>query len=149
MRRAVLLGLLAGCGCATIPPGPIGVSVYQARLDAPPAARAMPDGCTLVSTSKRVSLTELDMEGQKDPYRVERLAAADAGSNALLVLSKQVISRHDAECPGASRITDCPPGFGAWFDVVFESYACSPDGLRTLSRAGSPPATSPLATSGH
>jgi len=110
----------------------VDVPVYQAPLDAPPARRAMPSGCRLVRTSKRASMTELDMQGQKDPYRVQRHEAAAAGANALLVLSKQVISRHDPDCPGASPITDCPPGFGAWFDVVFESYACLADALQKL-----------------
>jgi hypothetical protein len=130
MRPTILLS--AFVFCATVGSAPIDVSVYQAPLDAPPARRAMPSGCRLIHTSKRVSLTELDMQGQKDPYRVQRREAAAAGANALLVLSKQVISRHDPDCPGASPITDCPPGFGAWFDVVFESYACSADALQKL-----------------
>ncbi len=82
-------------------------------------------------------MTELDMEGSHDPFRAQRREAAAAGGNALLVLSKQVISRHDSECPGASRITDCPPGSGAWFDVVFESYACPREALDKLSTATS------------
>ena len=142
MRGAVLAVLLAGLSVASAPP--LDVRVFQAPLDAPPAKRAMPEGCRLVQTSKRVSMTELDMEGSKDPFHTQRHEAALAGANALLVLRKLVISRHDPECPGASRITDCPPGSGAWFDVVFESYACSREALEKLSRAtGSPPATSP------
>ncbi len=132
MRLTILLS--ACMSCVMVASASIDVSVYQAPLDAPPARRAMPSGCRLVHTSKRVSLTELDMQGQKDPYRVQRREAAAAGANALLVLSKQVISRHDSDCPGASPITDCPPGFGAWFDVVFESYACSADALQKLRR---------------
>jgi hypothetical protein len=73
------------------------------------------------------------MEGQKDPFRRERNAAGAAGANALLVLSRMTVSRHDSECPGSSPITDCPPGFGAWFRVVIESYVCTPDALRGLS----------------
>jgi len=78
-------------------------------------------------------MTELDMEGQKDPFRVQRNEAGAAGGNVLLVLSRMEISRHDSECPASSPITDCPPSFGAWFDVVIEAYSCTPDALRTLS----------------
>ena len=130
MRLTTLL--IACMSCVMVVSASVDVSVYQAPLDAPPAQRAMPSGCRLVHTSERVSLTELDMQGNKDPYRVQRREAAAAGANALLVLSKQVLSRHDSECPGASAITDCPPGFGAWFDVIFESYACSADALQKL-----------------
>ncbi len=84
-------------------------------------------------------MTELDMEGQKDPFRVERNEAGAAGANALLVLSRMTISRHDSECPGSSPITDCPPSFGAWFSVVIESYACTPDAVRRLSMPSRPP----------
>jgi hypothetical protein len=145
MRLTILLS--AWMSCAMLASASVDVSVYQAPLDAPAARRAMPSGCRLVHTSKRVSLTELDMQGQKDPYRVQRREAAAAGANALLVLSKQVISRHDPDCPGASPITDCPPGFGAWFDVVFESYACAPEALEKLPPAATTPATPPPATS--
>ena len=145
MRLTILLSACMSCAMVASPS--IDVSVYQAPLDAPPARRAMPSGCRLVHTSKRVSLTELDMQGQKDPYRAQRREAAAAGANALLVLSKQVISRHDPDCPGASPITDCPPGFGAWFDVVFESYACSSEALQKLSPTETTPATSPPPTS--
>jgi hypothetical protein len=149
MRRHALVGFFVGIACAALASEAVSVSVFQAPLDAPPARRAMPAECRLVHTSKRVSLTELDMQGQKDPYRAQRREAAAAGGNALLVLSKQVISRHDSECPGASPITDCPPGSGAWFDVVFESYACPVETLEKLSRAVPPPATDLSATSRH
>jgi hypothetical protein len=146
MRLAILLSACMSCVMVA---ASIDVAVYQAPLDAPPARRAMPSGCRLVHASKRVSLTELDMQGQKDPYRVQRREAAAAGANALLVLSKQLISRHDPDCPGASPITDCPPGFGAWFDVVFESYACPPEALQKLSPTETTPSTSPPTTSRH
>jgi hypothetical protein len=92
----------------------------------------MPAGCRLLSTSARRSTTELDLTGQKDPFRAERTAAAAAGGNALLVLTKQTMSRRDFECPGSSPITDCPPSFGAWYDIQIETYACPPDALRTF-----------------
>ena len=47
--------------------------------------------------------------------------------------ARQVISRHDPDCPGASPIMDCPPGSGAWFDVVVERYACTQEALRALA----------------
>ena len=85
------------------------------------------------------------MEGQKDPFRVERNEAGAAGANAMLVLSSMIISRHDPECPGSSPITDCAPSFGAWFRVVIESYACTPDAVRELStRAASGTGHSPI-----
>jgi hypothetical protein len=129
---SLLLLVMLGCGCATRPPDLAGVRVYEASLDAVAAQRAMTSGCRLVKTTKKTSMTELDMTGQKDPLYVQRRDANRAGGNALLVLSRQVISRHDPECPGASPVTDCPPGSGAWFDVVFETYACTLDALDKL-----------------
>ena len=92
----------------------------------------MPDGCLLLATKPPVDMTELDMEGQRDPFRIQRNDAGAAGGNALLVLSQMTVSRHDSECPGSSPITDCPPSFGAWYRVVFESYACTPEALARL-----------------
>ena len=121
------------CSCVTLSQEGAGVSVYQAPLDAPPAKRAMPEGCVRRTTRPSVAMTELEMEGQKDPYRAERNLAGAAGSNVLLVLLKQTVARHDFECPGSSPITDCPPSSGAWFRVVFESYACTPDAVQALA----------------
>jgi hypothetical protein len=135
MRRPTV-SALALVACVSTPQAAVipKTGVYEATLDTPPAARALPPGCELVHRSKRVSLTEMEMRGQKDPFRAQR-APAGAGANVLLVLSKQVISRHDPECPGASPITDCPPSSGAWFDVVFEQYRCSSEALQQLSRS--------------
>jgi hypothetical protein len=120
------------CGCATLPADQTQVPVYRAPLDGPPSRRAMPEGCRLLTTSSPVSMTELEMEGQKDPYQIQRSRARSDGANVLLVLSKTIIGRRDLECPGALRITDCPPGSGAWLRVVFQNYACTPEALRTL-----------------
>jgi hypothetical protein len=95
----------------------------------------MPEGCRLLARRSPVSMSELDIEGQKDPFRPARNETAAAGGNTLLVLSRITISRRDWECPASSAITDCPPGGGAWFRVVLESYACTPDALRHLSAA--------------
>jgi hypothetical protein len=132
MRRCFLL-LVLTCGCETLTPQGARVSVYRASLDGLPAQRAMPAGCRLLSTQPAVTMTELDIEGQKDPFRTARNEAGAAGGNALLVLSRMIISRHDSECPGSSPITDCPPSFGAWFRVTLESYACAPDALDRLT----------------
>jgi len=56
--------------------------------------------------------------------RDEHDRAAKAGSNLLLVRSRVVVPRRDFDCPAASPITDCHGTLSAWFDVVFESYAC-------------------------
>src|SRR5262249_21170165 len=118
MRWWLLLLAAAVWSCATLTPDGMGVSVFRAPLNAPPAQRSMPSGCRLAFTRPRVSMPELDLEGQKDPFRLQRNEAGAAGANALLVLSQRTVSRQDSECPSSSPITDCPPGFGAWFDVV-------------------------------
>jgi hypothetical protein len=80
-----------------------------------------------------VSWSELDLEGQKDPFRAERNEAGAAGANALLVLSRVTMGRRGSgDCATNSPITECG-GLGARFRVVFQSYACTPQGLRELS----------------
>ena len=116
------------------------VAVFRAPLDGPPSGRAMPADCRLLQTAKPVNMTELEMEGQRDPFKVQRADAAAAGGNTLLVLSKIIQPRRDFECAKAMRITDCPASSGAWLQVVFESYACSAEALKTLS---TPPAKVP------
>ncbi len=95
----------------------------------------MPEGCELLSSTPPTDMTELDLEGQRDPFRAQRNQAGAAGANALLVLSRMTVSRHDGECPSTSPITDCPPSFGAWYKVVVEGYRCPSDALRRLSAA--------------
>jgi hypothetical protein len=108
------------------------VAVYKASLDTAPANGRMPDGCRLLAQKPPVDMTELEIEGQKDPYRVFRNEAGAAGANALLARSRVIVSRRNFECPSASRITDCPGSSGAWLRVVFETYACTPEALRDL-----------------
>ena len=136
MRWCAALPAVLICGCVTLTPAGAQVGVYRAPLRDPPAERKLPEGCHLLARRPPVSMTELDMEGQKDPFRPERNETAAAGGNALLVLSRMTISRRDWECPASSPITDCPPNVGAWFRVVIESYACTPDALHHLSAAG-------------
>jgi hypothetical protein len=127
----VFAGALAGC--ATLTPEGARVAVYRAALDNTPSRRGVPEGCRLVEAKPAVDMTELDLEGQRDPFRVQRNEAGAAGANALLVLSRMTISRRDFECPSSLPITDCPPGFGAWYRVMFESYACTPEALARLA----------------
>ena len=129
--------LTAGAAGVTLTPAGAKVTVFRASLSAPPAGRAMPAGCTLVSTSRPAEINELDLEGQKQPFRAERNRAAAEGANALLVLTRMTISRHDDECPSTSPITDCPPSFGAWYRVVYENYTCTPEALQDLLSRGS------------
>jgi hypothetical protein len=129
----LLFAAVFACGCATLTPEGKRVSVYRAPLDGLPSQRTMPEGCRLLYAKPPVNMTELDLEGQKDPFRMERNEAGAAGGNAVLVLSRMRQSRRDFECPVASPITDCPPSFGAWFRVAIEGYACAPDALRKLA----------------
>jgi len=107
--------------------------VYQAPLDGAPAERSMPGECRLLATKPAVAMTELELEGQKDPFLQERNEASAAGANALLVLKRMTAGRRDSECTVGLRITDCPPDSGAWYRVVIESYACPPEDLKALS----------------
>jgi hypothetical protein len=122
---------------AAAPPRPAevepSVAVFRAPLEGPPSGRAMPQGCRAIQTTPPRTMTEVEMDGQRDPYKAERASAATAGANALLVLSKVIMPRRDFACPPPLRITDCPGSTGAWLQVVFESYACTADALKTLS----------------
>jgi hypothetical protein len=132
MRWLMICITTACCRCATVPPTGARVGVYSAPLDSTQARHGMPAGCALLSATRPIAMTELEMTGQRDPYREQRDAAAAAGANALLVLSRMTVDRHDYECPSTSPITDCPPSSGAWFRVVFERYTCTADALRAL-----------------
>jgi len=86
-----------------------------------------------MATKPLITMTELEMEVPTQPYRRQREEAAASGGNALLVRSRQIYSRLDLNCLAASPITDCPDSSGAWFDVVFESYSCTPEALQELA----------------
>ncbi|PYR36153.1 MAG: hypothetical protein DMF89_26225 [Acidobacteria bacterium] len=128
----VLLGVLA-YGCATLTPGGAHVTVFQARLGDPLPQRSMPGGCSLVGTRPPARMTELDLDGQKDPFRKTRNEAADAGANALLAVRRTIMDRRSSECPPSLRITDCAGSLGAWYDVTVETYSCTPDALASVS----------------
>jgi hypothetical protein len=118
-------------GCTAVTPAGAKVAVYQAPLDAPPAANRMPAGCVQVARGKPAYWSELQMASY-DPYRVERNRTGSVGANVLLVLSRMLVPRLTGDCAAASPITDCPPLEGAWFELEFVSYACSSEGLAWL-----------------
>jgi len=120
MRHCALL-LLFCCSCApTLTHEGGQVAVYDAKG---PDAK-MPDGCRLIEAKPPVTMTEFEIMGQHDPYRVVRNEVAAAGGNSLLVRKRVVRSRQSLDCPAASPITDCPGQSGALFEVTFESYSC-------------------------
>jgi hypothetical protein len=138
MRWPMLCIAIACGGCATVTPAGARVAVYSAPLNSTQPRHGMPAGCTLLSSTSPVAMTELEMTGQNDPFREQRDAAAAVGANAILVLSRMTVDRHTFECPSTSPITDCPPSSGAWYRVVIERYACTPDALRALPAVQEP-----------
>lgn len=132
-----------GCAPALTTQGR-GVAVYVAKSGGAPKDNQMPDGCRLLATRPPVVMTEAEIAVQKDPYRVARNEAGGAGANAMLVRSRLRQPRQTFNCPAGAKITDCPGNSGAWFDVVFESYLCTPEALRVLNTP--PPPASPRPT---
>ncbi len=130
----ILLAAAALVGCASAPPSPAAskVPVYAAPLDEPATSHRMPEGCDEISRQPAAPWTELAMTGVRDPYARQREETAAAGGNVLLVLSQMIVPRQCSSCPAASPITDCPPCTGAWYDVVFVSYACPARALGEL-----------------
>jgi hypothetical protein len=133
MRSFAIAAVVCACGCVTLTTAGSNVRVFRAPLEAPLDRRAMPADCRLVAATQPIPMTELEIEGQKNPFARERNAAGANGGNALLVLSKEVIGRRNFDCPSASPITDCPGDSGAWFRIAFETYACTPEALLQLS----------------
>ncbi len=138
MRVLPLLVAVFASGCVSLTPEGARVAVFQAPLDGTAAQRTMPAGCRIVSSRPPVTMPELDLKGQKDPFRAERNEAGAAGANVLLILSQMTLARRNGECPNASPITDCPGSFGAWYRVEVETYSCSDDALHALSPAPRP-----------
>jgi hypothetical protein len=73
------------------------------------------------------------MELQSHPFWRQQDAAGTSGANVLLVLKELARSRRDFECPSTSPIRDCPGSSGAYFNVTFEGYRCTPDAIRILN----------------
>jgi hypothetical protein len=143
-RRFLLVALTALTpACASLTAAGSKVAVYQTPLDGTGAQRSMPEGCRLLATKPPVMMPEIDLLGQKDPFRSERNEAGAAGGNALLVLSTQTVGRRSFECPASSPISDCGGDFGGWYRVQIESYACSPDALGRLPSFSRPGVTQP------
>ena len=143
-RILLVLSTVALTGCVSLSPEGARVSVYQAPLDASAEHRAMPQGCDRLSASPQTVMTEEEMDGIHDPYRVERNRAAAAGANALLVLSDQFMPRRQSSCAATLPITDCPGSSGAWYHVEFEQYSCTTAAMQALAHA---PRVSPAADS--
>jgi len=133
MRSSLVLPAVLLCGCATLTPGGARVTVFQARLNDPPPQRSMPAECTLIGTKPPARMSELDLDGQKDPFRKDRNEAAAEGANAMLALRRMIIDRRNSECPPSMRITDCSGSLGAWYDVTVERYSCTPEALAAVS----------------
>ena len=135
MRFAKVAPLLLVVACApTLTHEGANVSVFEVPQASAPDTK-MPDDCKLVASKPPVKLTEMEMYGVKDPYRLMRNEAGAAGANALLVRSHMIIARRDTDCPAKAPITDCPGKSGAWYEVTFESYSCSADALQKLAPA--------------
>jgi hypothetical protein len=117
----------------TLTPAGARVSIYNAPLDGPPALREMPDGCQRLSVSAKDWITEAAIEGQATPFAKQQNASAAAGGNVLLVLKKDIRGRRDPDCPASAKIRDCAGSSGAWYNVVFESYMCTPEAIETLN----------------
>jgi hypothetical protein len=147
MPRGTLLLVLIAAGCApTLSSQGAGVSVYLLKMETSPPDSRMPEGCRLLGTKPPVTMTEAEIAVQKDPYRVARNEAGADGANALLVRSSILVPRRTFNCPVASPITDCPGNSGAWYSIVFESYACSPEAVQQLKTPPPPPRPKPKAT---
>src|SRR5262245_34649719 len=134
MRRTALV-LLAwvASSCVTLTPEGTRVSVYTAPLDGLPVQREMPDGCRRLMTLPKDWMSELELAAKDNPFAKQQNATAAAGANVLLVLKQLGRPRRDVECPNALPILDCPGSSGAWYNVAFEGYACTPEAIRTLN----------------
>jgi len=119
MRRYLLVLFVCACAPALTHQG-AQVTVYDAKS----ADAKMSEGCRLIAAKPPATMTEAEIMGQHDPYRIVRNEVAAAGGNALLVRRRMVRSRQSLDCPAASPITDCPGQSGALFEVTFESYSC-------------------------
>jgi hypothetical protein len=77
-------------------------------------------------------MTESEIAGQAHPFASQQNASAVNGGNVLVVLKGLMRSRRDPDCPASSPIRDCPGSSGEWYHVVFETYMCTPEAIRTL-----------------
>jgi hypothetical protein len=136
MRRTSLAVLACiSLGCVTLTPAGKQVGVYFAPLAGPASLREMPADCRRLSVTPNGKnwMSESEIEGQGHPFFRQQNASAVEGGNVLLVLKEVARPRLNPECPNQLPIRDCPGYSGAWFNVVFESYTCTPDAIRTLN----------------
>ena len=92
----------------------------------------MPDGCKKIADLGKDRFSEQMIEGQSDPYRRQRNEAGGGGGNILLVLMHETSARANPECPNGVPIGSCPGVSGAWYEVTFENYTCTPEAVKTL-----------------
>lgn len=132
-QRFVLLLLAIGASaCTSLTPDGARVRVYEADISTPEAARVLPAGCRLLSTSPPIDQMESERHGS-DPYRAQRNDAASRGGNTLLVLSDRYITRYKTDCASTDTSPDCQNRAQNWYKVSFASYACDPEAAQTLA----------------
>ena len=134
MRRpAAVVFVLLMSGCLALTPEGARVTVYKTPLDVSAASPVMPAGCRKISSLGEDRFSEMEIDGQADPFRRQRNTAGGTGGNILRVVTQQTSPRTSPECPKGVPIGDCPGYSGAWYKVVFENYECTPDALKLLS----------------
>ena len=141
MRHGIFLVLLAAAACSSLTPEGARVKVYEASLSSPEAARALPEGCKLLSTTAPVDQMESERH-VSDPYRAQRNDTAGRGGNTLLVLSDRFVTRYKTDCASSDTSPDCQSRAQNWYKVSFASYACTPEAETTLAAKASEAASS-------
>jgi hypothetical protein len=142
-QRIVLLLLTVGVSaCTSLTPDGARVKVYEADLSTPDAARALPGGCRLLSTTASVDQMESERH-VSDPYRVQRNDTASRGGNILLVLSDRFVTRYKTDCASTDTSPDCQSRAQNWYKIAFASYACDPEAEQTLAAKAAETAASP------
>ena len=132
MRQRIALLIVAAAACTSLTPEGARVHVYEADLATPEAARALPAGCRLLSTTAPVDQMESERH-VSDPYRAQRNDAAGRGGNTLLVLSDRFVTRYKTDCASTDVSPDCQNRAQNWYKVSFASYACDLEAEQTLA----------------
>lgn len=127
--------LITGIGCASAPASPAAqaVRVFHVQEGYGAISVPVPGGCRLVAAHPSVQQTERELAISE--FKPERERAAAANANVVFARQEMIVPRQNYDCPVKAPITDCPPSEGAWFRVVYEDYACSPEAVAELSRA--------------
>lgn len=142
MRQKIVFLLLSvgASACTSLTPDGARVQVYEADLSTPEAARALPAGCRLLSTTAPVDQMESERH-LSDPYRAQRNDTATRNGNVLLVLSDRFMNLRKTDCSTFDKSPDCQSQ--SWYKVSFASYACAPEAERTLAARAAEAAASP------